>query len=57
LTLEGATRLDVSALPLIYATQQQPARSNLQLTFEGVVPNEISTAMIDAGFVKLEFQQ
>jgi hypothetical protein len=53
----GATRLDVPALPLIYATQQEPARSNLQLTLEGYVPNEISTAMIDTGFVKFEFQQ
>jgi anti-anti-sigma factor len=57
LTLEGATELDVTALQLLYATEQEVARLDVRLRLEGSVPGEIAAAMADAGFAKFQFQQ
>jgi hypothetical protein len=56
LTLESATELDVTALQLLYAAEQDAARSGNRLTLEGSVPVEITAAMTDAGFAKFQFQ-
>jgi anti-anti-sigma regulatory factor len=57
LTLEGVTELDITALQLLYATENDAAKSGIVLALEGSVPNDISDAMTDAGLVKFNFQQ
>jgi anti-anti-sigma factor len=56
LTLEGETELDITALQVLYAAERDAAKAGIQFALEGSVPDEISTAMTDAGLVKFEFQ-
>ena len=57
LTLEGATELDITALQMLYAAEQDAAKAGIPFALEGSVPDEISAAMTDAGLVKFNFQQ
>jgi hypothetical protein len=53
LLLECAAELDVTAVQLLWAAGREAKRSGVEFTFAGTVPEEISTALGDAGFEKL----
>jgi anti-anti-sigma regulatory factor len=57
LMLDGAIELDITALQLLYAAERSAAKMGIPLTLEGSVPDDIGTAMTDAGLPKFEFQQ
>jgi anti-anti-sigma regulatory factor len=48
--LENAAELDVTALQLLYAAERVASGAGIRFTLEGLVPNEISIAIADAGF-------
>jgi anti-anti-sigma regulatory factor len=56
LTLECATELDITALQMLYAAERDSATKGIPFTLEGSVPDDISTAMTEAGLAKFEFQ-
>lgn len=51
-SLEGAAELDITAMQLLIATERDAAKSKMQFTVEGSVPDDISVAMVHAGFRK-----
>ena len=50
LSLEHATALDVTAVQLLWAAGRQAKGTGIEFTLVGPVPEEISTALGDAGF-------
>jgi hypothetical protein len=54
--MASATDLDVTALQLLYAADREAAKSGMKLMLDDHVPEEISSAMTDAGFAKFQFQ-
>jgi hypothetical protein len=57
ISMASATDLDVTALQLLYAADREAAKSGTKLTLDDHVPDEIFSAMTDAGFAKFQFQQ
>ena len=55
-SMASATELDVTALQLLYAADREAAKSDMRLTLDDRVPEEIISAMTDAGFAKFKFQ-
>jgi anti-anti-sigma regulatory factor len=55
-SMASATELDVTALQLLYAADREAAKSGRKLTLDDHVPDEILSAMTDAGFAKFQFQ-
>jgi anti-anti-sigma regulatory factor len=55
-SMASATDLDVTALQLLYAADREAAKSGTKLTLDDQVPEEIFSAMTDAGFAKFQFQ-
>jgi anti-anti-sigma factor len=53
ISLDGATYLDVTALQLLWAAQQQAQRSGVPLRIEGNIPQAVSAGLADAGFPPL----
>jgi hypothetical protein len=51
-SLEKATDLDISAMQLLIATERDAAKSKIRFVLDGPVPDEISVAMVHAGFRK-----
>jgi anti-anti-sigma regulatory factor len=56
ISMASARELDVTALQLLYATEQEAAKSGVRLTLDDSVPEEIFSAMTDGGFTKFQFQ-
>jgi ABC-type transporter Mla MlaB component len=57
LSMASAAELDVTALQLLYAADREAAKSGMKLTLDDHVPEEIFSAMTDAGFAMFQFQQ
>jgi anti-anti-sigma regulatory factor len=53
--LECAAELDVTALQLLYAAERVATIAGIRFTLEGLVPDDISNAIADAGFGGLSF--
>lgn len=50
--LQEATELDITAMQLLIATEREAVKSGLRFRLDGPVPDNISVAMVDAGFRK-----
>jgi anti-anti-sigma factor len=50
ISLDGATYLDVTAIQLLWAAEQQARRSGGTFRIEGHIPEAVSTGVADAGF-------
>lgn len=50
--LDNATDMDVTALQLLYAAQQDATKSGIRFTLDGRVTEVISAASANAGFEK-----
>jgi anti-anti-sigma regulatory factor len=48
--LAGATELDVTALQLLWAAEREARGSSLGFALAGLVPEEVSATVLDAGF-------
>jgi anti-anti-sigma factor len=52
ISLEGDPYLDVTAIELLWAAERQATRSGVGFALAGAAPEQVSNALLDAGFDK-----